>query len=116
MKVNTKIILIASLFAMKIVFTACDFGSDSDSDSSSSGSSSTTSSSSVSLKPKTHNASYADSCHVQTATQYQAADVRYAQYEECMYTYVGDPQCEGYYDNYLIQVDLAEQTRASLGC
>lgn len=113
MKVSTKVLLIASLFAMKVVFTACDMGTD---DSSSSGSSSSSSGSSVSLKPKTHNTSYASSCNVQTATQYQAADVRYNQYSECMYTYDGDPQCEGYYDNYLIQVDLAEQTRSTLGC
>ena len=112
MKIQTKIIFIASLLAMKVVFTACDF----DTGSSSSGSSSSTSSSSFTLKPKTHNASYATTCNTQVATQYQAADVRYNQYVECMNTYDGDPQCEGYYDNYLIQVDLAEQTRASLGC
>ena len=111
MKVQTKIMLIASLFAMKVVFTACDF----ETESSSSGSSSS-GGGSYSLKPKTHNTSYASSCNVQTATQYQAADVRYNQYAECMALYDGDPSCEGYYDNYLIQVDLAEQTRLSLGC
>jgi hypothetical protein len=96
---------------MKIVFTACDVGTESSSSGSSSGGSS-----SFSLKPKTHNSSYGSTCNVQTASQYQAADIRYNQYSECMYTYDGDPQCEGYYDNYLIQVDLAEQTRTSLGC
>ena len=114
MKVSSKVILIASLFAMKVVFTACDVGSDSSSDSGSSGSSS--SSSGFTLKPKTHNESYASSCHIQTASQYQAADVRYAQYVECMNLYDGDPQCEGYYDNYQIQVQLAEDTRNAIGC
>lgn len=113
MKVNPKVLMIASLLAATLALTGCD----SESDSGSSGSSSSTPA--VSLKPRTHNDSYASSCGVQTATQYQAADVRYNQYEECMYTYAGTAEqaaCEGYYTNYQTQVQLAEQTRATIGC
>jgi hypothetical protein len=116
MKINSKGLLIASLFAATFALTGC--GPDSPSGSSGS-SSSSSEPAEVSLKPKTHNASYADTCHVQTATQYQAADVRYNQYEECMYTYAGTSEqaaCEGYYTNYQSQVQLAEQTRTSIGC
>jgi hypothetical protein len=113
MKLRSKVVLIASLIAIKVVISACETGSSSTSSGSSSSSSS---SSSYTLKPKTHNSSYATSCHVQTATQYQAADIRYDQYAECMSLYNGDPSCEGYYTNYQSQVNLAEQTRASIGC
>lgn len=111
MKIRSKVVLIASLIAVKVVLSACETGS-----SSTSSGSSSSSSTSYTVKPKTHNASYATSCHTQTAVHYQAADVRYNQYAECMSIHNGDPSCEGYYSNYQTQVNLAEQTRAAIGC
>lgn len=114
MRKQTKLLLIASLVAGKVILTACDTGETDSYTSSSSGSSS--GSGSYTLSPKIHNSSYGSTCNTQTAVQYQAADVRYDQYVECMQIYNGDPSCEGYYTNYQAQVELAEQTRTSLGC
>ena len=82
MKVPSRFLLLASLLIALVGLGGCDTDTTS-------GSSGSSESASVNLRPKTHNPSDASSCGVQTATQYQAADVRYAQYEECMYTYAG---------------------------
>ncbi|MDX1455171.1 MAG: hypothetical protein R3217_06945 [Gammaproteobacteria bacterium] len=105
------VLIVVMLFSAKVVLSACDFGED-DYDSGSSGS--------YSLSPRIINEGFGTSCNTQVATQCAAADVRYAQYEECIYTYSGDSatqaQCEGYYDNYVIQANLCQSTYDSLGC
>jgi len=115
MQLSTKIILISALIATKVIVSACDVGST-DSSSSSSGSSGS-SSSSFTLKPKTHNTSYANCSETQSATICQGADVRYAQYEECMNLYDGSPDCDGYYTpNYTETAKLCMSTVAAIGC
>ena len=112
MSLSKKILLLSSLFLIKLVTTACDLGTD---DSYSSGSSGSSGSSSYSLLPIIHDTNY-NNCNDQTAAQCAAADVRYDQYEECMSLYNGDPSCNGYYDNYEIQAGLCNDFQQNVGC
>lgn len=107
-------LLLTLLLATKLVFSACDFGSDD------SGSSSSSGGGDYSLSPRVIAEGFGTECDIQVSSQCAAADVYYAQYEECVYTYVSDPatqaQCEGYYDNYVIQANLCESVYNEFGC
>ncbi len=113
MRLSSKVLIISALVVFKVVLSACDDDDTSSSSGSSGGS--------VNLNPIIHNTSYANCSETQSATICQGADVYYAQYEECMYTYVSDPstqaQCEGYYSPaYTETAQLCMDTVAAIGC
>lgn len=113
MRLSSKVLIISALVAFKVVLSACDVSDTSTSTSGSSGGS-------VNLKPTIHNTSYSNCSEIQVSSVCQAADVYYAQYEECMYTYQSDPatqaQCDGYYSPaYTQTAQLCMDTAAAIG-